>query len=336
MTGVDTKALEELVDRAAAGGEPAELRERYRGTMLGVAAGNALGLPVEGESRHAIARRHPEGVREIDPAERGRPWDDDLAQTAILGEALLKMDELNLEYVGQQLVRWRRDNGRGIGGLTQDVLAEIEGGTPATEAARVVFESGGWSTAGNGALMRSAPVALRWRMSGAALVSAARDSALVTHYDARCIWSTVAFDVSLAVALSGGDADFDALASALGHGGAQGWEQAALEQVVEAVGAVQAAGRLDDLELDDPMDMGYTLKAMQVGLWCLLEGGDLESLLVDVVSAGGDTDTNGAIAGAALGARAGEGAIPRRWLENVPGTAELRELADGLLDAARR
>ena len=67
----------------------------------------------------------------------------------------------------------------------------------------------------------------------------------------------------------------------------------------------------------DGRDMGYTLKAMQVALWCAYEATDFEEALIAVVSAGGDTDTNGAVAGAVLGARFGNDAIPPRWRDRV-------------------
>jgi ADP-ribosylglycohydrolase len=78
------------------------------------------------------------------------------------------------------------------------------------------------------------------------------------------------------------------------------------------------------------MDMGYTLKAMQVGLWCLVERPELEQGLTAVVSFGGDADTNGAVAGAALGACAGADELPRRWLRRIGGADYLAQLADRL------
>jgi ADP-ribosylglycohydrolase len=91
--------LERFVDEsvAKAGGvSPFTLRERYRGVMLGIAAGNALGLPAEGLRCKQIATRFPGGLVEVDPREKERPWDDDLAQTVLLAEALLDGEELNL------------------------------------------------------------------------------------------------------------------------------------------------------------------------------------------------------------------------------------------------
>ena len=67
----------------------------------------------------------------------------------------------------------------------------------------------------------------------------------------------------------------------------------------------------------DGWDMGYTLKAMQVALWCAHRAADSEEALIALVHAGGDTDTNGAVAGAVLGARFGLEAIPKRWRDRV-------------------
>lgn len=63
--------------------------------------------------------------------------------------------------------------------------------------------------------------------------------------------------------------------------------------------------------------MGCTLKAMQVTLWCAQRAADFEETLIAIVNAGGDTDTNGAVAGAVLGARFGLDAIMKRWRDRV-------------------
>ncbi|MFQ5840382.1 MAG: ADP-ribosylglycohydrolase family protein [Nitrospinota bacterium] len=88
---MEIEGLKRLLDRPRATGATdwATMRDRYRGVILGVAAGNALGLGLEGWTRRMIEGRFPNGVREVDVAERSRPWDDDLAQTALLAEALL-------------------------------------------------------------------------------------------------------------------------------------------------------------------------------------------------------------------------------------------------------
>ncbi|HEY6572651.1 MAG TPA: ADP-ribosylglycohydrolase family protein, partial [Candidatus Eisenbacteria bacterium] len=151
------RRLLDILDRSAPSPPAESLAERYRGAMLGLAAGNVLGLPVESHSRALIARRHPEGLREIPREERRLPWDDDLAQAVVLAESILENDRLDPEDLSVRLLAWRRANGRGIGHHTRRVLDAIEEGASVNDAARVVWEESGRNAAGNGAVMRCAP-----------------------------------------------------------------------------------------------------------------------------------------------------------------------------------
>ncbi len=87
------------------------------------------------------------------------------------------------------------------------------------------------------------------------------------------------------------------------------------------------------MRLDEGL-IGHTLLCMEAGLWAMTTPLGFEEALVRVVSAGGDTDTNGAVAGAVLGARYGFDAIPPRWLEGIPQRERLEKLAADLLAAA--
>lgn len=158
------------------------------------------------------------------------------------------------------------------------------------------------------------------------LVEETRKSALITHYDPRCVWSAVAITAVLALCLSGTIPDLRELASLIEKAGAP-------QEVSAAIRAVPGCS-LHDLARDDPARMGYTLKAMQVGLWCLQQSDDFETVLVAVVNTGGDTDTNGAVAGAIMGSRVGLTGIPKRWLANIRERERLLDLADRLLAAS--
>ena len=328
----DTTALEDIIRSIPSDDNRETLQDRFRGVMLGLAAGNALGVPVEGQSAHAIRRRFSGGVTEISPEERERPWDDDLAQSALLAEVLAETDELDPESFAARLVVWAQENGRGIGTLTRSVIEELNSGRSSQEASRIAWERNPMSNAGNGAVMRCPPVALRHFRSGVDLVRTARSSALVTHFDARCEWSTVVTSLATATCLGGEPAPVGDMASATGAvGGGQGWLSDSIAQVTEAVQSVEGAS-LGALELDNPVDLGFTLKAMQVALWCTAQPGGFEETVVAVVNEGGDTDTNGAIAGAVMGARHGASSIPQRWLDNIADTGDLTKLADRLFD----
>ena len=80
--------------------------------------------------------------------------------------------------------------------------------------------------------------------------------------------------------------------------------------------------------------IGHTLLAMQVGLWSAVTPLGFESALRQIVEAGGDADTNGAVAGAVLGARYGASEIPQRWRHCVPGRRRIESLADDLATLA--
>ena len=331
--------------------------------MVGLGVGNVLGVPQEGWPRHAVEASYPNGVRDIE-VEPGEPDDDDLAQAIILAEAAIDAgsDVLDVEEIGRRFWGWAEENGRGIGIQTADVLSRIGGarprcaggagvqaressGQPALEAARQVWEESGRYSAGNGAVMRCAPLAIRWMRDDVALAGNTALSTVVTHADPRCIWSAVAVNLAIAMVLRGEAlevADVVArtqqTAERLGDSLAEfGIAGAVPETVVEAC-SIPSGITPADLVLDGS-DMGYTLKAMQVALWCATQASDFEEALVAVVSAGGDTDTNGAVAGAVLGARFGLNAIPRRWRQRLAeirqGREPLAELSDRLEASVR-
>ena len=85
--------------------------------------------------------------------------------------------------------------------------------------------------------------------------------------------------------------------------------------------------------------IGHTLLALQCGLWAAETPLDFEEAIVAITHAGGDTDTNGAIAGAVLGARYGRTGTPNRWLENIDSNGYFdgyfRWLTERLLESRR-
>ena len=140
---------------------PGALLNRSRGVLLGLAAGNLLGLPVESEWHYDIARRYPSGLADMDPREAHRPMDDDLAQAVDLAEALLADGDTAAEFA-RLLIVWARENGRGMGVTTGEVIRELQRGEPIPEPARIVYERRN-RIAPNGGVMRCAPVAIARR-----------------------------------------------------------------------------------------------------------------------------------------------------------------------------
>ena len=338
---------------------PSDATERARGLMDGIAAGNLLGIVQEGWSRRKIAQAFPDGVREI-AAATGYPDDDDLAQAIIIAEAAEK-GPLEPDDLGRRFWEWAETNGLGMGGLTGHVLELYGGdvpqflaargkhgrfrepaGMPITEASQIAW---GGSRAGNGAAMRCAPIAIRWRDDPVALVRNSIVSAVPTHWDKRCGWSCALLNLAAAAALRGESITADELLDA-GVAGVRaslsdleryGYDASMPESVREAVLEASDA-EIAEVRLDGD-SMGYTLLALVAGLIAFWRATSFEHTLSSVVEAGGDTDTNGAVVGAMLGARFGLGAIPRRWRDRIAeiraGRTPMESLADRLLLASR-
>ena len=323
-----------LAEATATAPEGGQVMDRARGVMLGVAVGNLLGLPVEGWSERRIKERYPNGVREIRPSELAKPMDDDLAQSVELAEALLEGGGL-IERFTARLVAWSLLNGRGMGGTTKQSINQIKDKVPPPVAAYAVYRAKG-EIAPNGGIMRCAPVAIARRRHPELLVRDTADTCAVSHYAPASQWSCVVVNAVIAVLLGGGVPDMQKLLAA-----------ARADGCPDLVGVAHAAGVPTSL-LENAMrgrsspgdakwmrgnqgPKGHTVLTMQAGLWAATTPLNFEEALVELVNSGGDTDTNGALAGAVLGARYGAAAIPLRWTSGVSQRERLGNLADRLV-----
>ena len=314
------------------------LADRARGAMLGLACGNLLGLPVEGHWYSDIARRYPEGVIFIDQHERNRDMDDDLAQAVELAEAFLSGDDY-VQKFASRLVVWAWENGRGIGHTTLRVINELhEGAGGVPDAARLVYERN--PIAPNGGVMRCAPVAIARRRHPEMLVSDSALTCAVTHYAQACQWSCIITNAIIALFLNGMEPDLPEIYACAMADGCPDLRDIAhrdgiLTDALDAVADGENPPAGGSWLLDDHGLIGHTLLTMQFGLWAATTPLNLEQALVASVGAGGDTDTNAAVAGAVLGARYGASAIPQRWLDCIPQRQRVTGLANGLLSLSR-
>jgi ADP-ribosyl-[dinitrogen reductase] hydrolase len=298
-----------------------EMADRYRGCLLGLACGDALGGPVEFKSRDWIAERYPSGVRDF----VGGGWlhlapgeiTDDTQMTLALARSLAEGGRLDAEDVGRQFLSWYRSRPKDIGNTTRAALAYLDAGMPWDDAGdQVQREAGAKGAAGNGAVMRCAPVALRYRADPGSVRSASIDTSRITHADPRCTWSAVAVNQAIVHLLAGGDL------AGLARSATAGIDE---PRVVEAVERAGGLGR------DTVRSGGYVLDTVTAACWALLHHDTLEETIIAAVSLGDDADTTGAVAGALAGARYGAAAIPDRWLKLLQPREELTDLADRLL-----
>ena len=323
-----------LVEATATEPEAGRIVDRARGVMLGVVVGNLLGLPIEGRSRQWIEKQYPHGVTEIRPAEMAKPMDDDPAQSVELAEALLEGGD-PVERFAARLVAWSLLNGRGMGRTTRQSINQLKDKVPPPVAAYAVYRAKG-ENASNGGIMRCAPVAIARRRQPELLVQDTADTCAVSHYAPASRWSCVIVNAAIAVLLSGGTPDLKQLLGAAKADGCLDLAAVAREAGVPTgflEDAVRGRSTPGDTEWmrGNRGPNGHTILTMQAGFWASTTPLNFEEALVALVNAGGDTDTNGALAGAVLGARYGASAIPLRWTSHVAQRERLTDLADRLV-----
>jgi ADP-ribosyl-[dinitrogen reductase] hydrolase len=299
------------------------LRGRYRGCLLGLACGDALGGPVEFKSREWIAEHQPGGLRDfvgggwlsLEPGE----ITDDTQLTLAVARSLAKGGPLDMDDVAANFLEWHHSRPKDQGNLTRAALNLLDSGTPWNEAGEIARGTGASGGAGNGSVMRCAPVALRFFNDRQAVVQASLDTSRITHADPRCTWGTVAINQAIAWFLDGGDKD--------------GAVEAAIEGIPKSA-VVDAVEQARKIEHDDLNAGGYVLSSITSAFWALLNSPSLEETLIAAVNLGQDANTTGAVAGALAGAHWGVDAIPDRWLSLLQPREELEDLADRLLELA--
>jgi ADP-ribosylglycohydrolase len=327
---------------------------RALGALLGVHAGDSLGATLEFRSYSSIKSEYPSGLKEIVGGGTfnwppGHATDDtDLTRAVLLAyaERARRQKETGTGKEGtttttaatsdvvtaaaENMLKWYEGDWpeRKLGQGPKDIGGATSTGLENYEHTRNPLTSGaGHGSAGNGSLMRCIPTALfqsdkQLRVSESIAISA------VTHNDRRCTVSCAVYNEMVAGLLDGrgvGDVVREA-------------EELAGELGSPAVKAAITAGQGLDLKAYAAKSItwkkdytsGYVLNALTLAVAALRDERGFEKIVVDVVRLGGDTDTNGAIVGGAVGARDGVERIPERWTDMLQFGKEFKSIVEEL------
>jgi ADP-ribosyl-[dinitrogen reductase] hydrolase len=304
---------------------PMELADRVVGSCLGLALGDALGAPYE----FLRARNIPAVIPALE-----RPWlgeppgstTDDTAMARNLMCSLAARDGFDAADLVERHLEWFRSNPPDVGTLVGRVLRRVDRGEDAETAARRILEERGPEvSAGNGSVMYCAPLGLAYANRPGDLHELAPALSALTHADGRCKTAVLAVDLCIAALVRGANAQDATREALLAVEELDGGEE--LEYLVEAVGGARP--------IDGP-DQGFCLFTAGAAFQALVGGGDVETELRRVVSLGGDTDTNAAVAGGLLGARDGVEGLPAAWLERLRDAEGIRAEALALVPLAER
>ena len=303
-------------------------RDRFRGCLLGLAAGDALGTTLE--------FKRPGSFEPIDDMVGGGPfvlqpgeWTDDTSMALCLATSLVESGGFDAADQMQRYVRWRREGYLSSTGSCFDI-----GNTVSAALSRFIENGDPYAgsadphSAGNGSLMRLAPVPMHFAGHAAEAIAMAADSSRTTHQAKEAVDACRCFAGLLVGALQG--VDKETLLSA-GYCPVEGlWERDPLAEKIASI----ADGSFKDRNPPDIRGTGYVVDALEAALWAFHHSDGFREGALLAVNLGDDADTTGAIYGQIAGAHYGAETIPATWRDKLAKVAKITSLADRLHDHA--
>jgi ADP-ribosylglycohydrolase len=291
--------------------DPGKL-SRAQGCLLGQLAGDSLGGLVEFSSAAKIKAKYPGGLRELADGGHwgilaGQPTDDS-EMALMLARSIVQTKRYEPAAALDAYLHWYDSPPFDIGGTTSSALRAAKHGKTPQERLAGAKQHASTSSQANGSLMRISPLGIFGAGNPAAAPDWARADSSLTHPHQVCQDACAVFVASIATAIASGFSAQDCYQAALD----EARQSSVAQPVVDALRA--AASRPPE---DFQTHQGWVLIALQNAFYQLLHAPSLEEGVVRTVMAGGDTDTNAAIAGALLGAVHGRDAIPRQWLQSI-------------------
>lgn len=285
--------------------------DRARGALLGLAIGDALGAPVECRARDSF--EPVEGFRAGGTHSlKAGQWTDDTSMALCLAESLAECGRFEPLDQMERYDRWFREgylSSTGtcfdVGKTTSEAIIHYErtgeGFAGSTEPDR----------AGNGSLMRLAPIPVFFYDDPEQAISYAAESSRVTHgamdaveacrYFAGLLWGAIHGETSYDLM-----SPFYAPVKGL-------WDRAPLSPAVAEV----ARGSFRTRGVDEIEGSGYVVKSLEAALWAFNRGKTFREAVLLAVNLGDDADTTGAICGQLAGAYWGASAIPEDFREGL-------------------
>ena len=303
-----------------------DLLNRYWGALLGLAAGDALGTTLEFSppgTFASIADMVGGGPFNLEPGQ----WTDDTSMALCLAESLIESNGFDPIDQLSRYVRWKRRGHHSSTGRCFDI-----GGTVLASLARFERHSAPWSgstdedSAGNGSIMRLAPVPLFFANDPEAAIAHAGDSSRTTH-GAREAVDACRYLAGLIVGVLQDRSKTDVLAPLFTPVTGL-WEREPLAPKIHDI----AAGSFLHREPPDIRGTGYVVYSLEAALWAFAKSTSFEHGALLAVNLGDDADTTGAVYGQIAGAFYGADAIPARWRSRLARLETLESFAARLMN----
>ncbi len=299
--------------------------ERFRGCLIGLAVGDALGTTVEFSA--------PGTFRPLVNMIGGGPfglvpgqWTDDTSMALCLAESLIACRCMNARDQMERYRRWWREGYLSSNGKCFDIGSTVRAALTAFEkTGNPLSGSTDPFSAGNGSLMRLAPVPMFFHRDARQAIEQAGESSRTTHGALAAVDACRYFGALLWGALNGtGKRDLlsDFYSPVPGY-----WEEKPLILEIADI----AAGSFKRKEPPEIKGTGYVVQSLEAALWAFHKSGSFEEGCLLAVNLGNDADTTGAIYGQIAGAYYGERGIPEEWRKKVAMGERIRGMAEGLM-----
>ncbi|HEY9258271.1 ADP-ribosylglycohydrolase family protein [Chitinophaga sp.] len=310
------------------------MQQQITGAFYGIAIGDALGVPVEFKTRSYLSENPIAALTGYgcwnQPA---GTFSDDSSLTFCTAESLLT--GYDIVAMAQTFVRWAQQGYWGahnevfdIGHTTRRALQRVATGTsPDISGGFEEFENG------NGALMRMMPVAFflikendihrRYLL--------VKEISGITHQHFRSVLGCFIYVEFLRALLSSGNLQeaYQQMQRTINaYVNTQSFNPAEIK-IYERV-LLQNIATLREQQI---YSSGYVVHTLESSLWCLLNTSDYRTCVLRAVNLGGDTDTTGAVAGAAAGLHYGIDNIASEWIQQVAKSTEIGQLANRFMAA---
>ncbi|MBP1650942.1 MAG: ADP-ribosylation/Crystallin [Bacteroidetes bacterium] len=302
-----------------------------KNALLGLAVGDALGVPVEFQSRDILEKYPVTNMREF--GTHGQPagtWSDDSSLTFCLAETLVK--GYDLQDLANRFVNWRYHaywtaHGKvfDVGNATNTAIYYLSQGAPPTTAGGNDEDCNG-----NGSLMRILPLLFyikdldihdRYCHVG--------DVSSLTHRHIRSIACCFIY-LEVALHILKGEPPVDAYLNAINEVNKYFKENNLPDEKEQGILATTLSGSLVDKPISEIHGTGYVVRTLEAAIWILIHTNTYAEAVLTAVNLGNDTDTTAAVAGGLAGMHYGWEEIPAEWLNILAGKDRIEELIANL------
>lgn len=302
-----------------------------KGALLGLAVGDALGVPVEFQSRDLLTRFPVTSMREF--GTHGQPagtWSDDSSLTFCLAETLVK--GYDLQDLANRFVNWRHHaywtaHGKvfDVGNATHTAIYYLSQGAPPTTAGGDDEDSNG-----NGSIMRILPLLFYIRdFDIHDRYCHVRDVSSLTHRHIRAIVCCFIY-LEIARHILDGEQPVDAYLNAINEVNEYCRKKNILNQKEQEILAPILSGTLINKPISNIHGTGYVVHTLEAAIWILVHSNTYTDAVLTAVNLGNDTDTTAAVTGGLAGMHYGWEEIPPEWLNILVGKDRIEKLIANL------